>query len=458
MSVWKTLCSPWAITDAAFEQILSVYHRHARGELPDIKAIEANLGRPLRNEQKPYLTVNRNAIVSMSGTLAKKMNLFQAVSGGSSTEVLKSQLAKAFDDQDVDRILLDTDSPGGSVEGIQELAHFIFENRNTKPVWAISNEFMASGAVWVGAAAERVILASPTTQIGSIGVIAMHTDETKRETELGYTNTIIKAGKWKAARNSYKALGKDEHDYLQAQIDEFYRLFVEDVALFRDTPTKTVLDQMADARMFIGRQAIDAGLADEIATLDDLVASVVEPSSVTITVPDMEPTEEDPMPDAKQTKAQPAQAAAVLDVATVTAQYPAIAEALQAEGAAAECARIKGVYAQSYPGHEALIEGFMFDGKTTEGRAAMAVIVANKAQNATALATIQAEAPTPAPPSADITPPFANKPVATDDDPQAIWDADEKIRAEFGKIETFKAYFEAEKNGQVRVTGGRHAR
>lgn len=128
------------------------------------------------------------------------------------------------------------------------------------------------------------------------------------------------------------------------------------------------------------------------------------------------------------------------------------------EGAAAETQRIRDVAAQSLPGHEALIQQLMFDGKTTGNEAAAQIITAERAKRGKRLEDLAADAiaarttAAAAPPaSADRSTPAVDPKLPVDERCKATWQHDPEIRAEFGSLEEFTAYTKAHERGGVRV-------
>lgn len=147
-----------------------------------------------------------------------------------------------------------------------------------------------------------------------------------------------------------------------------------------------------------------------------------------------------------------------ISLETIKDQYPAIVEALlqqgRAEGADAERNRIKAVHEQSYPGHEALVNAAMFDGRSDAGAVAIAVLAAQKSQLANMAGQLAADAPEPVIEVRDSAP---GQPQALSFDEQckADWDNSADVRAEFGDFQAFIAYKTAFENGHVKVLGGK---
>lgn len=382
MTVLDVLNSPWAILPAKLEEIQAIYCARARGEEVDLQAIEARLGRPMVNEQQAYEVVNGTALIPLRGVLGQRMNLMSNMSGGTSTEMFAADVRSAAADPAVQSIIVLADTPGGTVAGTQAAASAVRAVRGVKPIATLVQGVMASAGVWIGSASDLVVLDSKTSQIGSIGVVATHVDVSQREKEMGIKTTEIVAGKYKRAASQYGPLTETGQAMMQAQVDYLYSLFVADIAANRETTEADVLQRMADGRMFIGQQAIDAGLADQITSLEELISQLASASTSGRT--------QFPAASSMDSHQTPSQLAAEW-----SAQNPEAAAVLRAEGAVSERDRIAAVRAQSLPGHEALIERFAADGHTTGPEAAVAVLAAERQAQANSAAVRLAEAPAP---------------------------------------------------------------
>jgi len=274
MRVIDVLNAPWAIVPDKLREIQAIYATHLRGEKIDIKGIEAKLGKPLVNNEQGYDTVDGVAVIPIDGIISKRMNLFSQISGGASTELIGRDIRAALADPDVHSLLLQVDSPGGTVDGTQVLAQAIHGARGKKPIVTYVDGMMASAAYWIGSAADAIYIGADTVQVGSIGVVASHTDYSRREEMLGVKTTEIFAGKFKRIASSHKPLSEDGKGYIQEMVDYLYSVFVADIAKQRGVDAETVLKNMADGRIFTGQQAVSAGLVDGVATMDRLIADL----------------------------------------------------------------------------------------------------------------------------------------------------------------------------------------
>ena len=373
MTVLDVLNAPWAILPNRLEEIQAIYAARSRGEELDIAAIEARIGRPLGvDQQQNYEVRNGAALIPLHGVLAPRMNLMTNMSGGTSTELFARDVQTAAADPTVKAIILLADTPGGTVAGTQAAAAAVMAVRGVKPVATMVQGLMASAGVWIGSAAGIVALDSGTAQVGSIGVVATHVDVSQREQAMGVKTTEIVAGKFKRAASQYGPLTEIGQKVIQEQVDYLYSLFVSDVAGNRGVSVEQVLSNMADGRMFIGQQAINAGLADQISSLDMLITQLTAtPSASPIrrTAPSLQSPAQFAM-DENQPTTQTA--------AEWLAANPEMAASLRAEGAESERQRIADVRSRSMPGHEALIDRLAADGKTTGVEAGDAVLTAEK--------------------------------------------------------------------------------
>lgn len=409
MDIIDLLSSPWAITPEKLLEIQAIYAAHVRGEIPDYAAIEARLGRPLANEQQEYrLEQGGIAVLPIQGVIANKANLMTRISGGSSAQLLTRQVASMRADPRVRGAVLDFDTPGGSVFGIPALGAEIRALAAEKPTASVSTGMMASAGYWTGSAANAVYLSGSTDHVGSIGVVATHSYDPKRAG--GQQVTEVTAGRYKRMVSDTGPLTQEGRAYLQSQVDELYRAFVEAVAENRRASVDDVLEHMADGRIFIGRQAVEAGLADGIATVETVVEQMAT-SPERFTQRRRAVFALGGLPAAGAAAAEPATASTSPAIPTTTteahtmtpteaaakfaAENPEAAALLRAEGATAETQRAADVRAQTIPGHEALIERLAADGKTTGADAAKAVVAAERQSRQAAATARRNDAPQP---------------------------------------------------------------
>lgn len=444
MKLLDVLTSPWAIEPTKLREIQAIYATHLRGEKIDIAAVEQRLGRQLDNQPKGYAVVDGVAVLPIEGVIAKRANLFMQVSGGTSSELAARDLRQALADPAVHSIILHVDSPGGTVDGTQALADLVAAGRGVKPIATLASGTMASAAYWIGSAAGagRVFITDGTTSVGSIGVVATHVDVSGAEAQKGIKTTEIYAGKFKRVASQYAPLSDTGRQTIQDRVDYTYSLFVNAVAQQRGVSAERVLSDMADGRVFIGQQAIAAGLADGVSTLDGLIAEL---------------NKERTARGATRAIATSQKGPSMLTREQIEAQAPDIVAAIRAEGATAERTRIQAVEKALIPGHEALVNSLKFDGVTSGGDAALAVIEADRKTRSTAAAQLAADAPKPLPSAAApaVEPPQTkaedDKDTPVEDRCKAKWESSSAIRGEFSSLTAYTAYVRASESGQARV-------
>lgn len=166
---------------------------------------------------------------------------------------------RADADSNVTQIVLDVDSGGGYVHGIDTACDAIYQA--TKPVEAFVSGDMYSAAYWLGATADNVT-ATKTSGIGSIGVLIAHFEHSKRLEKVGIKPTFIRSGKWKAVFNSVEPLTDEQKERLQQEVDETASIFFNHVAYCRDIEAKTIASWQGDT--FNATQAKDLNLIDAI--------------------------------------------------------------------------------------------------------------------------------------------------------------------------------------------------
>jgi len=377
MKLLDVINAPWAIEPGKLLEIQAIYATHLRGDKIDIAGVEARLGRPLDNKPQAYQVVDGVAVLPIDGVMAKRANLMTQISGGTSTELAVRDLQQAMADPGVHSIVLAIDSPGGTVDGTQTLANAIAAS--TKPIVSLASGTMASAAYWAGSAANAVYITDSTTQVGSIGVVATHTDVSGKQASEGVKTTEISAGKYKRIASSYAPLSSEGKQVMQDQVDYTYSLFVDAVAKQRGVSTEKVLSDMADGRVFVGQQAIDAGLVDGVSTLGELVQKLNASRATSAPLLQRAGAPVASNATSPQASIPPSeQGHNMLTADQVASDHPDAAKELMARGAAAERDRIAGIEAQAIPGHEALIAALKADGTKTPGDAAMAIIKAER--------------------------------------------------------------------------------
>lgn len=258
----------WAIKPALLQLLAEAYTSSMREAT--FLAVRSPL--PTVASRAGYELNDGVAVIRLTGVLLRHEPSWSGLFDVTSTAHVSEVLRLALRDSSVRAIVLAVHSPGGAVDGAQELARQVYAARRSKPIVAYAEGLMASAAYWIGAAADQVYISSETTELGSIGVVATHVDISRAEDARGLKTTEIVAGQYKRVASMYQPLSQLGRSTLQEQVNQVYSVFVNDVATFRRATPETVIRSMADGRIFLGRSAIAAGLADGKTTLDALTS------------------------------------------------------------------------------------------------------------------------------------------------------------------------------------------
>ena len=213
------------------------------------------------------------AVIPIYGTLVKRTLGLNALSGLTSYQGLGEQLDAALADPQIAGILLDIDSAGGEASGVFDLADAIYAARQQKPIYAVANDVAFSAAYALASAASKVFV-TRTGGLGSIGVIAMHVDQSAKDKQDGLRYTPIYAGRHKNDLSPHDPLSDAARAGLQTEVDRLYHLFVETVMRNRHLAAEVI--RGTDAGLFFGPDAVAAGLADGIATAEQALTELID--------------------------------------------------------------------------------------------------------------------------------------------------------------------------------------
>lgn len=237
----------------------------------DAPAVDLALTASGEKKTSNYQIIGNVAVIDVFGVLAHR-----SYAQADCTSVLGyDSVAKAIDaaitDGSVQGILLQMDSPGGEVSGAFELAQTIKDASAMKPIKAVISSLAASAAYLLASATQEIAI-SDTGMAGSIGVVMRHVDVSKMMADDGVSVTHIFAGAQKVDGNQFEPLSADVKARFQGDIDKLYSLFVNTVAAYRGVDAAAIRAQ--EAGIFTGQDAIKAGLADRIATPDQMLTDM----------------------------------------------------------------------------------------------------------------------------------------------------------------------------------------
>jgi capsid assembly protease len=252
---------PWAITPKAVRSLVRI------AEHADLEAVAARMGQPM--DGPDVENHNGVAVVDIRGPLFRYRSIWTWLLGGTAVEDTAVGLHAALDDPTIRSIVLAINSPGGQIDGINELANMIRAANAQKPVTAYVDGLAASGAYWLASAAGRIV-ADETAQLGSIGVLATVVDDSRADEKRGVKRYDVVSSQSPLKRTDP---GTDEgRAQLQSMVDALAQVFIEKVAKFRGTTEERVARDFGRGAVVPAREAVASGMADSLGSLESLLS------------------------------------------------------------------------------------------------------------------------------------------------------------------------------------------
>ncbi len=212
----------------------------------------------------------RVGVIAIHGPVEQRMSSELMKLGGTSTEEVGMALDSLMADKTVEAVIFHIDSPGGSSYGVQELSDKIFAARQQKKTYAIADSMAASAAYWIASAAETLAV-TPGGDVGSVGVYAVHVDESKAMELEGVKVTLVKAGKFKAEFAPYSPLDPVAQDHLQELVDGTYQKFLGGLKRNRGTTLEDVRRNYGEGRIVPAEDALARKMVDRVMSFEDLL-------------------------------------------------------------------------------------------------------------------------------------------------------------------------------------------
>jgi len=215
------------------------------------------------------------AIIPIHGFISRRPSLWSALFGGTSLVELEASLRAAANDPQVSAIVLDCDSPGGSVTGVHEAFNAVRAANAIKPVHVAISGLCASAAYWIAAGASRIAI-SPSAEAGSIGVFGVHADRSAFFAAQGVTFSVFAAPAAKAENVDVTPLTDDARNAMLRRVQGHYARFTADVAAGRGASAEAVREGFGQGRVVGSGDALTAGLVDAIETPAATIGRVVD--------------------------------------------------------------------------------------------------------------------------------------------------------------------------------------
>jgi ClpP class serine protease len=256
----------WAMEEGSLQTLLTIA---ARENATTPEAVEAYRAKAMAGTDRARVR-DGVAIIDVIGATFKRANLFTAMSGATSYEIIRADFQAALDDPKVKGIMLNIDSPGGEASGTGELAAAVAAARGKKPITAYVGGMGASAGYWLASAADRVVV-DPQAILGSIGVQwAMKGDPPENDKTAKTYTFISSQSPLKNADPGTEAGAKQ----LQSAVDAMAAVFYEAVAMNRGVDIETALNNFGKGGIFVGKDAVKAGLADELGSFESVLAEL----------------------------------------------------------------------------------------------------------------------------------------------------------------------------------------
>lgn len=263
----RLISQPWAIHPEVLENWCQILDAKLGGlALPAELAASARNGGGSGDEL--FVRDGNLAIVPVVGTLVKRNTLFSC---DATYNQVQQAVAAAVADSSIDGILLDGDSPGGTVAGAQETGDFIYRANQQKPVYGWVDDLAASAGYWL-MAQTRSIGAHPAADIGSIGVITVHYDRSGRDEQAGIKRSVLAVGDYKASGADTGPLSGEDRAYILERLNQTYDLFIAAVIRQRQMSAEHI--RGLQSRIFKAAQAKETGLIDHIMGRDEYIGHV----------------------------------------------------------------------------------------------------------------------------------------------------------------------------------------
>lgn len=259
------IAEPWAITAEGLELVLSIANRETD---VSVEALEAYRSQHVPTAER--MTQRGSVgIIEARGPMFRHANIFTAISGATSYDIMRRDLQAALDDPSLRAIAMSFDTPGGVVNGVNELAKAIREGRERKPIIAYVGGTAASAGYWLASQASEIVI-EETATLGSIGVRAVVTDTSKKDAEQGRVEFVSSQSPGKRTD-----LSSDEgRSRIQRQVDALADVFIATVAQGRGVKPDDVAARFGGGDMLVGAAAIAAGMADRIGSFEAVVAEL----------------------------------------------------------------------------------------------------------------------------------------------------------------------------------------
>lgn len=264
----------WAMKHEAVQEIVQLFNSyliHGSTATEELKASFA----ALREERAQRLDVPTGdeqaavALIPLHGTIFPRGSAMVEACGAIDAHTFAKRVREAADNASVASIILDVDSGGGAVTGVDVAAEAVRYAAKKKTITAVANTMMCSAAYWIASGASEIVVTA-AGEVGSIGVIGTHTDESAKMTAEGLRVTYVRSAAGKALGQRGETLEGEALTAWQGEVDRLHNLFVAQVAEGRGE-TVAAVKRWATGEVWFGEEAVVAGLVDRVGSLAQVI-------------------------------------------------------------------------------------------------------------------------------------------------------------------------------------------
>jgi signal peptide peptidase SppA len=218
-------------------------------------------------------TGGKVGVVAVHGPITQRYSVATEKTGGVSCEEVSAALDVLSSDPAVKAVILHVDSPGGESYGVEELADKLYDLRDKKPCYAIADSMACSAAYWIASACST-FCCTPGGDVGSVGVYAVHLDQSAALEQEGMKVTLVHAGKYKTEGNPFEALDKEGAAYMQSMVDATYARFCKGLARNRGCSLDDVRKNFGQGRVVNAADALKCKMIDKVCTFEELLGKL----------------------------------------------------------------------------------------------------------------------------------------------------------------------------------------
>jgi len=282
----ELLGSVWSIDADGAGVLRRMMHALAAGRQEEASLLAAGLAVDHGADRAVVADVGTGAgvaqggvmVISIRGVIRPRASFLEQLFGiGGGIDTMQRQFRDALASEAITGIVFDIDSPGGTVIGVAEFAEEIRAARGIKPIVAVANGVAMSAAFWLAAQADKFFV-TPSGATGSVGALSMHQDFSGFEDQIGIKTTLIPSRPLKIEGHPFAPLEDEARAQIEARVKVFDAMFVKALAAGRGVSPKVASAAFGDGRPVLAKDAVAAGMADDVLSFDAALAKLAKPA------------------------------------------------------------------------------------------------------------------------------------------------------------------------------------